>query len=143
MKKPSFFRRTPEHKIPDLVETYEHKDNIHNNGNKSHVLAQGIDQLFSYMDTYRVCYGLISSVDLSYFVWYDLHDVLHISRGIEWQEEQFEAVLSYFLQKAAKDTTVYAGEGKWPAYDFLIIFVIAFELYFVICSPDFFDNVYV
>ena len=45
---------------------------------------------------------------------------------------------------ATKDYTVDAGKkDKWPAYDFLIIFVIAFELYFVICSPDFFYNVYV
>ena len=91
------------------------------------------------MDIYKVSYGIISSADLSYFVWYDLHDVLHISRGVEWQEEQFVAVLSCFLQKVAKDTIVYAEkEGKWPAYDFLIMFVITFELYFVICFPNFF-----
>ena len=40
MKKPSFFRRTPQDDIPD----YKHKDDTHNDGNRSHVLAQGIDQ---------------------------------------------------------------------------------------------------
>ena len=139
MKKPSFFRRTPQHNIPDLVVSYKHKDDIYNDGNRSLVLAQGIDQLLSYMVTYRVGYGIISSTNLWYFVWYEsdtLHDVLHISTGVEWQDKKFVAVLSYFLDKAAK---VYAvKEGKRPAYDFLIIFVFALKLCFVICSPDFF-----
>ena len=143
MKKTSFFRKTPQDDILDLVLAYKHKDDAHNDGTRSHVLAQGIDELFTYIVTYGVRYGIISSADLSYFVW-DRNDVLHISQGVEWQNQKFVVLLSYFLEMAAKDCTAYAGKkGKWPAYDYLIIFVLAFKLYFVICSLDFFDNVYV
>ena len=142
MKKPSFFR-TPGQSIPDLVASYQHKDDdVYSDGNRYAVLAQGMDQLLSYLVASRLGHGIISSTDLSYFVWYErdtLLDVVHISEGIEWRDKRLLAVLSYFLDKASKDTTMYAGkEGKWPTYDFLVIFVIAFELYFVICSPDFF-----
>ena len=112
----------------------ETDDDVYSDGNKYAVLAQGMDQLLSYMVAYRLGHGIISSADLSYFVWYErdtLLDVVHISEGIEWRDKRLLAVLSYFLDKASKDTTVYARkEGKWPTYDFLIIFVI--------CSPDFF-----
>ena len=61
------------------------------------------------MDTYGVRYGIISSADLSYFVW-DGNDVLHISQGVEWQDQKIVALLSYFLEMAANDHTVHAGK---------------------------------
>ena len=39
MKTPSFFRRTPQDNILDLVVAYKHKDETHNDGNRFHVLA--------------------------------------------------------------------------------------------------------
>uniref|UniRef100_A0A7I4D8Z5 Protein kinase domain-containing protein n=1 Tax=Physcomitrium patens TaxID=3218 RepID=A0A7I4D8Z5_PHYPA len=110
MKRPSFFRGAVDQNFPDLVKGYEDKDLRFLDGQRSHVLAQSITQLFRYLVRHEIGYGIISSADLSYLV-SRVGDSLRISEGIEWHDPKFIGALAYFMEKAADDTTPYVWGG--------------------------------
>lgn len=68
MKRPSFLKQPIDHNSSNLVKAYESKDLQFLDGQRFHILAHTIIQVFRYLVRHSIDYGIISSIDLSYLV---------------------------------------------------------------------------
>lgn len=101
MKRPSLFRTCVDEDCPSLCEAYEDMSMGIRRDPRSHILVEPILQLHEYLVTMQLGYGIISSLDLSYFVRRE-GDNLFISEAITGRNRLLGAV-AYFMHLAAGD----------------------------------------
>jgi hypothetical protein len=98
MKFPGFFRSSLSDEPPNLAFEYYRLMGLKD---EDPTIAYGILELYTCLVNLELGYGILSTVDLTYFVIREENSI-KISKGIQWKDERLLGALSYFIDTAAK-----------------------------------------